>query len=258
MPFFFSLLRVSIRASMGLRGAFLIQSGLMIVNNLIFFLIWILFFREFKSVGGWTLDDMFMLMAVGTGAYGLCNICFGGVRTLSKTILQGDLDTFMTQPKNILLHVAASKSQVKGWGHLMTGFLILPFSAVFSIKVLCLAILGMICGCLVFTSVAVMAHSLVFWLGSIEVVCKKYCDSLFLFMLYPTNIYSGMLQVVMFTLIPAGVIGFMPVELARDFSILKLIGLLGSAAIFCLAAFWVFYAGLKRYQSGSRFGARFA
>src|SRR5262249_21625742 len=102
----------------------------------------------------------------------------------------------------------------------------------------------------------IIAHSLVFWLGSIERLSKYYCDSLFLFALYPTNIYSGLLQVLMFTLIPAGLIGYLPVELLRSFSWLKLLALLaGSVACFALA-FAVFYRGLKRYESGNQFGMR--
>ena len=85
---------------------------------------------------------------------------------------------------------------------------------------------------------------------------KKYCDALFLFALYPTNIYSGVLQVVMFTLIPAGVISYLPVELARQFSWLQLFLLVGSSLGFLALAFFVFYSGLKKYESGNRFGTR--
>ena len=69
-------------------------------------------------------------------------------------------------------------------------------------------------------------------MGSVEGLAKKYCDALFLFAVYPTNIYSGVLQVVMFTLIPAGVISYLPVELARQFSWLQLFLLVGSSLVF--------------------------
>ena len=71
-----------------------------------------------------------------------------------------------------------------------------------------------------------------------------------------TNIYSGFIQFVMFTFIPAGVIGYIPVELLRFFSIGKLIILLMSSIGFSALAFFVFYAGIKRYESGNRFGMR--
>ena len=67
--------------------------------------------------------------------------------------------------------------------------------------------LSMLCGCIVYTSFTIIVHSMAFWAGPIDSLSRKYCDALFLFALYPTNIYSGFLQVIMFTLIPAGVIG---------------------------------------------------
>lgn len=254
LSFYGCLLRTSMRESMSKRGAFLIESGLMIANNLIFFAIWWIFFRQFRDVAGWDFNDMRILMAVGTGSYGLMQVCFGGVRNLSRMIVQGDLDAFMTQPKNLLLHIAGSKSHSKGWGHLMTA-LILVFMDPFSMKIL-FVFLGIFSGSLVFTSINIIAHSLPFWMGPLEGVSKKYCDALFLFALYPTNIYSGLLQVVMFTLIPAGVISYLPVELIRHFSWLRLLLLLGSSLFFFAIAFGVFYAGLKKYESGNIIGGR--
>lgn len=256
MTFFVHLLRTSMKASISKRGAFLIESALMIANNLIFFSIWWIFFRQFNDVAGWNFNDMIILMAVGTGGYGLMQICFGGVRNLSKIILSGDLDPFMTQPKNLLLHIAGSKSLSKGWGHLMTSVTLIVLGGITTPHTILLILIGILSGCLVFTSINVIAHSLPFWMGSVEGLSKKYCDSLFLFALYPTNIYSGILQVVMFTLIPAGVISYLPVELIRHFSWSRLLLLMGSSLCFLAISFIVFYSGLKKYESGNRFGTR--
>lgn len=256
ISFFFHLLKTSIRASISKRGAFLIESGLMVANNLIFFLVWWIFFRQFNDVAGWNFQDMLILTAIGTGAYGLMQICFGGVKHLSKIIINGDLDPFMTQPKNLLLLIASSKSFSKGWGHLTTSLLLILFAKIYSYHTLPLVLISILCGCLVFTSINIMAHSLTFWMDAVDGVSKKYCDALYLFALYPTNIYSGFLQIVMFTLIPAGVIGYLPVELIRAFSWPQLFILMGSSLAFFGLAFLVFYSGLRRYESGNKFGTR--
>lgn len=256
LTFFLHLLRVSIRSSISNRGGFLIEAGLMIANNLIFFAIWWIFFRQFNDIGGWNFNDMIILMVVGLGSFGLMQICFGGVRNLSKVIINGDLDPFMTQPKNLLLHIAGSKSFSKGWGHLMTSVVLIILGGITATDKLLLILLSMLSGCLVFTSFNVIAHSLPFWMGSVEGLSKKYCDALALFVLYPTNIYSGIVQLIMFTLIPAGVISYLPVQLIRNFSWLHLGLLIASSVSFCVIAFLVFYSGLKRYESGNKFGTR--
>ncbi len=256
LDFYFALLKTSMRATISKRGAFLTESMLMLFNNLIFLSMWWILFHKFQDIGGWGMHEMVVLMTVGMGAYGLMQICFGGVKYLSKTIISGDLDSFMTQPKNLLLYIAGSRSLSKGWGHLLTSLALIFIGQLTSPATLLLIFLSILCGCAVFTSIAIIAHSLVFWLGAIERLSKQYCDSLFLFALYPTNIYSGLMQVVMFTLVPAGIIGYLPVEIIRDFSWIKLIGMIASACFFLWLARTIFYLGLRRYESGNQFGVR--
>ncbi len=254
ISFYFFLLKTSIKASMSKKEAFLIESGLMIANNLIFFSIWWFFFQEFRDIDGWKFDDMAALMAIGTGSYGLNQILFAGGKRISKIILQGDLDPFMVKPKNILFHILGSQSYAKGWGHLMTAIILMTFNGLLTLTTLPIFLISIFSGSLVFSSIMIIAHSLPFWFGSVESLSKKYCDSLFLFALYPTNIYSGLLQIVMFTVIPAGIITYIPVELVRSFSWSQLILLIASSTtLFSLAAY-IFYSGLKRYESGNKFG----
>ncbi len=256
LSFYFALLRTSLRASISKRAAFLTETLLMIANNLVFFAMWWIFFRQFQSIEGWTLDDMIALTAVGVGAYGLSLVFFGGTKSMAQMITSGDIDPFMTQPKSLLLHIIASKSRPKGWGHLATAGIMIGIGGLTSPATLALVFLGQLTGCIVFVSIAIIAHSLPFWLGAVEGLSKKYCDALFLFALYPTNIYSGMLQLLMFTVIPAGVISFIPVELIRSFSWHYLAWLLVSTAAISTVAIFTFYHGLRRYESGNQFGLR--
>ena len=254
LKFYGSLLLTSIRASMSFRGAFLLEAGLLFVNNLIFFVMWIIFFDQYRDIGGWYLRDMVALMAIGSGAWGVKNICFGGMRELGRMIIKGQLDPFMTQPKNLLIHIVGTRSYARGWGHLSSSIVLMYFGGLTDPLTVGLMLLGIVTGGLVFTSAGIIAHSLTFWLGPVESLSKKYCDSLFLFALYPTNIYSGVLQVFMFTLMPAGIIGFLPVELVREFSFARLGLLLVSSMIITVLAFVVFHGGLKRYESGNQIG----
>ncbi|MBS0625287.1 MAG: ABC-2 family transporter protein [Verrucomicrobia bacterium] len=252
--FFLSLVSTSIRASISIRGAFLIEFVLMVANNLIFFSLWWIFFQNFVDVGGWKIDDIAASMAILSGSYGISQICFGGIKNLGAIILNGDLDPFMVQPKNLLLHLAASKSRSKGWGHLMTTVVLLIFIGTW--KSVPLVVLVSLSGSMIFISMYVIVSSLTFWYGTLESVTHRFLDSLFVFSLYPTNIYSGILQIVMFTVIPAGLIGYLPVELLREFTWTRLGIILGSSAAFTAFAYFIFYRGLKRYESGNQFGMR--
>lgn len=252
MRFFFSLIATSIRASLSLKLAFFIELALNIGNNLIFFLIWWIFFDKFDTVGNWNFDDVLVMMAIVRGGYGLARICCGGSKALAEKITTGGLDPYMTQPKNLLLHLLGSESQSKGWGHILSA-VILFFLADLHLTQLPMILVGVLCGGLLFTAIATIAHSFCFWFGNVGEVSKKYVDSIFLFVHYPVNIYSGLMQVFMFTFLPAGVIGYLPVEVVKRFSWDMLFALVGTTGIFVLLAFFVFYRGLRRYESGNLF-----
>ena len=80
---------------------------------------WWIFFQTFKEINGWKVEDMAALWAIVFGAYGLMQIFFGGYKFISRTILNGDLDPYMTQPKNLLIHLLASRSHPKGYGNFL-------------------------------------------------------------------------------------------------------------------------------------------
>jgi ABC-2 type transport system permease protein len=168
MRFYLSLLATSIRASIALRGAFLLEFTLLIANNFIFMSMWWIFFTKFRAIGDWQLQDIIALFAIGGGAYGLMQVCFGGTKQLTKMIQSGDLDTYLTQPKNVLLQIAGSKSATKGWGHLMTTLILIVLGGLTEPKTLALILLSMCTGCLIFASIRIIAHSLAFWLGPVE------------------------------------------------------------------------------------------
>ncbi len=256
ITFFFNLLKVSIKESITNRRTFLVQASMMVLNNLIFFTLWWIFFRQFHDINGWTIRDLYVMSAIGFGAYGVMQVCFGELEYLSRIILRGDLDPFMTQPKSLLIHLIASRSLAIGWGDIFTAVLLIILGDLTAPLTILLIITSIFTGFLVYSAIGIIAHSLVFWLGSVENLCQKYCDSLLLFSLYPSNIYSGGLQVIMFTVIPAGIIGYLPVETIRNFTWAKLLILLGSSIGFMVLAFYIFYAGLKRYQSGNHFVTR--
>ena len=255
MRFWICLIVTSIRSSISLKFAFLLQIGMLLGSNAVFLAIWYVFFRKFHKVQGWHFSDMITLMGVVLTGYGLSKVLFGGVKQITRTIMTGNLDPFLTQPKNPLLHLVLSRSQPKGWGQILTGIAMIVFELPWPSVLL--ALLCALCGTLIFSSVTIIAHTIAFWMGPAEEISNKYSDSLFLFLHYPVNIYSGALKFFMFTFLPVGIIGYLPVELIQHFSFGYLIALLSSTAIFSGAALYLFAQGLKRYESGNQFGIRF-
>src|SRR5690349_8941710 len=104
------LLRTVLRASLALRGAFLLQAVLMLLNNVMFFSMWWILFQRFDDVRGYRMPDMLALFGVSGAAYGLSVVLCGGALDLARTIDDGGLDPLLAQPRSVLVRAVVSRS----------------------------------------------------------------------------------------------------------------------------------------------------
>jgi ABC-2 type transport system permease protein len=251
-----ALAGMNLRHSLALRAAFWIQAAFMVGNNLIFFSIWWIFFRRFEEIGGWRLDDVAALFGVVAAGFGTCAVLAGGVRDLARAIIDGELDSLLLQPKPVLLQAAASRSIASGWGDIATGVGMLWLVGGFVPQRLPWTVLAVLASASVFTATAILLHSTAFWLGRVEHVARQVWEFAVTFSLYPRPLFSGGVAFLLYTLIPAGFIGFLPVALVRSPTPARAAVVATSAAAWLGLAALVFRNGLRRYASGNRVGGR--
>lgn len=75
------------------RAAFLAQVVGMMLNNAVYFAIWVVFFDRFGEVRGWGIDDMVLLYAVVAVGFGLAAVLFGNAMTLADIVAGGGWTT---------------------------------------------------------------------------------------------------------------------------------------------------------------------
>ena len=68
------------------------------------------------------------------------------------------------------------------------------------------------------------------------------------------HIFSGTVRLLLFTIIPAGFISFVPLQLLKQFTWLLLGGMVGFTALIVTVAVGIFSLGLRRYESGNLLG----
>jgi ABC-2 type transport system permease protein len=105
-------------------------------------------------------------------------------------------------------------------------------------------------------SSSIIFQSLAFWLGPVETFARQLMEFVITFSIYPHTIYPFYLRVVLFTAIPAGFVSFLPVTVLQKFDAITLLQILAAAVVYAFLAVKIFYLGLRRYESGNRFGAR--
>lgn len=100
-------------------------------------------------------------------------------------------------------------------------------------------------------SFGIILGSISFYVSSSETLGPTLYDMIITFSQYPGSIFTGATKFITLFIIPAGFITSVPVDLLYSFNLTWFVLLfLFSIALFLLAIY-VFYKGLKRYESGN-------
>src|SRR3954470_10977627 len=125
-----ALLATSLASAMAQRGAFLMQVGLMALNNAIFFTFWIVLFSRVAKIRGYGLSDVAVLYGVVAVGIGLAVTVAGGVPLLARFIHQGELDSLLSQPKPTLIYALGRRTVASGIGDVASGIAMIALSGI--------------------------------------------------------------------------------------------------------------------------------
>jgi ABC-2 type transport system permease protein len=251
LKFLLSLWQTNLQSIMEYRVAFLTQVIGMMLNDFIYFAIWIIFFDRFKEVRGWGIHDMYITYGILASGVGIAEFLFGNAFVLSDIISQGRLDYYLSLPRPVLLHTIASRTMAVGMGDFTYGFLSYGLSGQFSWDGLLRFIVAAILGAIIFTAFLVSVQSLAFWMGRVSNFSSFIFNAVITFGIYPITLFDNYAKLILFTVIPAAFIGAVPAAFIVSFSWWSLLELLAGAVIFLILALTIFRVGLRRYESGS-------
>lgn len=233
------------------RAAFFSKIFSMIFNDLIWMFFWWIFFTRFPQTAGYNVRDTLTLWVLAALAIGWSQVIFGNSARIGRLVAMGELDYYLAVPKNVLFHLCISYMDVMAFGDLV--FALVAFGVLYRPDPLTfglMLVLGFFGG-LVLLSFTIIAQSLVFFLGNSQGLADQIMFSIITFSTYPEHLFKGVVRAVLYTLIPAAFVSYLPVTLLHQFS-WPLFGLLVAVAVvFVALAFGVFYWGLRRYESGN-------
>ena len=243
--------KASLQSAIEYRAAFISQVVFMMLNNGFYFLFWVIFFGQFGEVRGWVLNDMFLVFGITATSFGLTSFFFGNAFHLSSVITGGRLDYYLSLPRPVLLHTLASRSIANGLGDVTYGLISFLLSGYFTWLGLGRFAIGVLLATTVFLSFLIIAHSLTFWLGNAQALASLLMNAILTFALYPISLFNGPAKFILFSLIPAALMGSLPASLVQGWIWENLLGLVSGALLLLGLAIFIFHRGLHRYESGS-------
>ena len=244
----------NLQAAMEYRVAFIVQIITMIANDSLWLFFWWTYFRQFPLVNGWQSSNIIVIWAVAACGFGIGMGVFGNTQKLAAIIMNGGLDAYLGMPRNVLLHVCITASDPTAWGDILFAvgaFALLLHPDLFHFA---LFLLLSILGALIFVAFLVILGSLAFFLGNTEGLSQQMLGAIITFSTYPMNIFTGVVRLLLFTVVPAGFISFVPLQLLQHFSWPLFGAMVGFTVLFVGAAVGVFELGLRRYESGNLLG----
>ena len=222
----------------------------MILNNASFLVQWIIFFSLKKDIGGYNMKQVILLWGLTSGIYGFSRFFFKKAFNLSDTINNGKLDSYLVQPKNVLLSVITTDVESSALGDMLYAYIML-FIYGFTISKFLLFTFFIICGGIIVTSISVTLSSLSFWFQKSDIVADTGNSLVLNFSTYPDGIFKGLVKVLLYTLIPVGVVIYIPIKIILNFDLYLFLLLLLITVLFITIAFVVFFKGLRRYSSSN-------
>ncbi|HOX31477.1 MAG TPA: ABC-2 family transporter protein, partial [Spirochaetales bacterium] len=238
------------------RANFLLQVFGMMLNNAAFALFWGILIDRTGGIGGYSFEDVMVVWALVSTAFGLAHVVAGNVRSLGDIAVRGELDVYLLQPKDAFVNVLCSRTVVSAWGDFLYGYLVLCLLPGLSAGRLLLFSLLAAEGALVFAAAFAAAECLAFFLGNSRSLSEALHEFLLSFSLYPEKVFDPGMRWAFYTILPSGFIAFVPLAAfkAMDWGLVPILFLV--AAAYMAASYALFRAGLRRYESGNQMGTR--
>jgi len=107
-----------------------------------------------------------------------------------------------------------------------------------------------------FVGFSVLSGSLGFFLGNSATLTEQWRMAMITLSTYPATLFGGTAKLLLYTLVPAAFVTYLPIVALRDLSLVDAaLAVAGSLGLLLLSA-GVFYAGLRRYESGNLLAMR--
>lgn len=232
------------------RRGFWAQAAMMVVNDVVWIVFWLLFFHRVGAIRGWDAQGVLMLQAVLTTAGGIVLGLLANARAIGRLAADGGLDAALALPVPTLPYLLVRRVDAVNVGDLLFGVLLFAVAGRPTPERVGIFLVGVAAATAVLTGFLVTTGSASFFAGRND-LGELSVHAMLLFAAYPVDIFTGTTRILLFTAIPAAFVAAVPARLLESFDLGVAAGLLAAAVACSVAAWATFTAGLRRYTSGA-------
>ena len=224
-----------------------------IMRSLLMGVVFVLF-HNIPDIAGWHEGELYLILGFIVITEGLHNIFADGIWHIPNLVFRGNLDVMLSRPISPLYQIISYEIGLQGIGSVIVGFTSLLIGLVsmgwLTPLTIVMVIFFVLTGLVLRLSFNLISLSVAFWVYGGGMTSGFLVYSISEFARYPLTIYPGWMRFILFLIIPAGFIGFVPAMIIRGEEVLFYsLALLVVTVLYFLLARAIFYRGIKRYES---------
>lgn len=253
---YYRLMSQQLKALMSYQADFLISIAGMTLTQVLGLVFLSVVYQRIPDIHGWLFWEVAFIYAMVFFIEGITSFFFNGMWVIGGLINRGEMDRILVRPVSPVLQVFTSHLGIGGIGMILVGAAILYQSLQniqieWSLTQVFMLILLIISAAVIRVSIIFAACCQSFWSGSANSSFSHTIHSLSEFAKFPISIYSLGVQAVITVIVPFAFISFFPAAYLFGKEGWGTIGAWGPlVAVYTAAmALWIFYSGLKRYES---------
>ena len=164
--------------------------------------------------------------------------------------LKEDVGGYTFKQVIFLISAITADISVSALGDIIYGYILLCIYGI-TVQAFILFTLFSICGGFILASLSVILSSLSFWFSKSDSITDTANSMMTHFATYPDGIFKGITKIILYTIIPVGLVNYIPVRVITKFEWRTFLTTIGGTIIFVILAFTIFYRGLRKYSSSN-------
>ncbi len=232
------------------RRGFWFEITVMILNDLVWVVFWVLFFHRVGTVRGWNTNRILMLQAILTTGGGIVLGVFANARNIGRLAADGELDAALALPVPTLAYILVRKIQALNLGDTIFGVVLFVAIGHPSPSRVAMFLGGSAIAATVLTGFLVLIGSSSFFVGRNE-GSELGFHAIVMFGSYPIDVFTGAGRAMLYSVVPAAFIAAVPARLVDSFDPGLAAGAAAAAVVFATLGVVAFNLGLRRYTSGN-------
>lgn len=251
------LVRASIRSRMQYKFNFIFSSLMVMIINLMEFLLIAIILNRFGDIKGWGLLEIGYLYSAIILSRALYRTVASDVHHIERYLVNGEMDQLLTRPIPLLLALMSQNFNVLV-AEFLQGIVIISICISGLIAAgqmtwigIPLTLLMIVCGGFILFTIGLITSTVGFWTTRVSDLQNITEDSSRNAAQYPLSIYPKWMQTILLTVLPVGLVNYIPsLYIIRGELGIWIFGLI---LCFTIGFFWIglrfWRVGISRYQS---------